>query len=107
MKRQFRIVAGAACLMLGLLVLGAIPSLGNGPFHDDTHPPCLGADDPFCNSGEDGGGGSGGSFCYACKTTIPETGPPTIECDSGSLGDTCTITYESNGDISCDTTGDC
>ena len=105
MKNLLKMTVCAVCILTFLFALAPLPSLGNGPFHDDTNPPCLGNDDPFCTS--QGGGGGGGSYCYACKTTFPETGPPRIECKSGSLGNTCTITYESNGDISCETSGDC
>ena len=107
MRQQLRIAALAICLLVGLAFLAPLPTLGDGPFHDDTNPPCLGSADPFCNGGDEGGGGGTGSFCYKCKSTIPQNGPPTLECAFGSLGDTCTMTYESNGDITCETEGSC
>ena len=104
MKNLLRITVCAVCIMAFLVVLAPLPSLGNQPFHEDTNPPCLGASDPFCVSGD---GGGGGSYCYKCVTTIPQTGPPKMECKTGSLGNTCTVTYKSNGDISCKTEGSC
>lgn len=91
-------IAMALCVLAcaGLLVVAGVQA---GGFQDDPGvSTCLGPGDPFCpgQTGTSSGGGGGSTYCYTCSST---GGAP--KCISGSSGDTCTVTYHPNGDVTC------
>lgn len=109
-KTAFMLLSILALLLLPFMTAEALPPL----MQDD--PPvdeCLGPDDPFCpppSGGGSGGGGGYGGYCYQCVTDLSEW-PPIITCEpisgQGDGWSNCTVTYYSNGNISCGGSGYC
>lgn len=101
-------IGKSLALLLGLiLVVGlAVPIAGVDPF-DETPDvdECLGPEDPFCEDGEEGGGG--GSLCWKCKLVFDaNTGKvKSASCENGTGKKQCDIEADSDS-ISCTTTGD-
>ncbi len=93
-------------LALVLIVAVTLPTVGFQGFIEDNPEPCLGGNDPFCPPGNGNGGGGGGTHCYACSVDC-EGAVCTISCAAGSLGNTCTVTFQPNGNISCQVSGSC
>ena len=105
MKSFVKILAVTG-LAAAFFFVSPVPIQSLGPLHDDTNPPCLGAQDPFCQPGDGSGGGSG-SYCYVCHVKVDENNNVNVSCKSGSAGNTCTIKHHSNGDIDCEVEGAC
>ena len=87
---------------LALVVTLGLPAGAQGPFQDDTHEPCLGPSDPFCQPTD--GGGSSTTTCKKCSLTSTW-----VKCslDSQGRGDTCTATINPDNTISCQVEGKC
>lgn len=101
---NWKITLFFACLAAAAtFLLLSLPVNGSG-FSQDPGDTCLGPEDPFCDPGgaPSTGGPSGSSFCYLCKW---ENSTMSCENNSSGTGDTCKITYYSNGNITCKVSG--